>query len=56
MIEIFVVCFRSRGTNIRYFKVLSNNIERSRAAPPSGYEKEQSSNVKFYLPPLRQKV
>ncbi|CAF1119641.1 unnamed protein product [Rotaria magnacalcarata] len=49
---------RSQETNIRYFKVFSNNIERSRAAPQSDYEHEQASSNKsdFYLPPLRQKV
>ncbi|CAF4132783.1 unnamed protein product, partial [Rotaria magnacalcarata] len=48
----------SQETNIRYFKVFSNNIERSRAAPQSDYEHEQASSNKsdFYLPPLRQKV
>ncbi|CAF0858061.1 unnamed protein product [Rotaria sp. Silwood1] len=49
---------RSQVSSIRYFKVLSNNIERSRAAPLSGYEKEQSSSniINFYLPNIRQKV
>ncbi|CAF3595118.1 unnamed protein product [Rotaria socialis] len=49
---------RSQEANIRYFKVLSNNIERSRAAPQSDYENEQAPSNKsdFYLPPLRQKV
>jgi hypothetical protein len=55
---IFLFYYRSSGSNIRYFRVLSNNIERSRIAPPTAYEKEQiSSNIiKFYLPPIRQKV
>ncbi|CAF4556974.1 unnamed protein product, partial [Rotaria sp. Silwood1] len=49
---------RSRGSNIRYFKVLSNNIERLRAAPQSTIDKEpnKSTMIKFYLPPIRQKV
>ncbi|CAF3077462.1 unnamed protein product [Rotaria sp. Silwood2] len=49
---------RSQTSSIRYFKVLSNNIERSRAAPLSDYEKEQSSTniMNFYLPNIRQKV
>ncbi|CAF1081411.1 unnamed protein product [Rotaria sordida] len=49
---------RSRGSNIRYFKVLSNNIERLRAAPQSTTEKEPTTStvIKFYLPPIRQKA
>ncbi|CAF1234610.1 unnamed protein product [Adineta steineri] len=49
---------RPRGSNVRYFKVLANSIERLRAPPQPNIEKESiSSNpVKFYLPPIRQKV
>ncbi len=56
--DSFFFNYRSRGSNIRYFTVLSNNIERSRAALPSSCEKEQTSSniMKFYLPPVRQKV
>jgi len=50
--------YRLRGSNIRYFKVLSNTIQRSRAAPPTGYEKEQTSSniIKYYSPAVRQKI
>ncbi|CAF1341321.1 unnamed protein product [Rotaria magnacalcarata] len=49
---------RSRGSNIRYFKVLSNNIERLRAAPPSTLDVQPTTStaIKFYLPPIRQKI
>ncbi|CAF3775649.1 unnamed protein product [Adineta steineri] len=49
---------RPRGSNVRYFKVLANSIERLRAPPQPNIEKESiSSNpVKFYLPPIRQKA
>ncbi|CAF1573183.1 unnamed protein product [Adineta steineri] len=49
---------RPRGSNVRYFKVLANSIERLRAPPQPNIEKESisSSPVKFYLPPIRQKV
>ncbi|CAF3356831.1 unnamed protein product [Rotaria socialis] len=49
---------RSRGSNIRYFKVLSNNIERLRAAPPSTLDIQPTTStaIKFYLPPIRQKI
>jgi len=56
--DLFIY-FRSRGSNIRYFKVLSNNIERLRATPHSSIEKTESTKptiVKFYLPPIRQKA
>ncbi|CAF1315088.1 unnamed protein product [Rotaria sordida] len=49
---------RSQQSNIRYFKVLSNSIERLRAAPQTAYAKEQPSSnlINFYLPHIRQKV
>jgi hypothetical protein len=55
---IYLLYFRSRGSNIRYFKVLSNSIERLRAPPQSTIENELKSSTlaKFYLPPIRQKV
>lgn len=55
---VFFLYLRSRGSNIRYFKVLSNSIERLRAAPPSTIDKQPatSSLIKFYLPPIRPKI
>lgn len=48
---------RISTSNLRYFRVLSNHIERSRLAPSANYEKETTTNnTKFYLPPIRQKV
>ncbi len=55
---VYFLAFRSRGSNIRYFKVLANNIERLRAPPQPSIEKEPTTSTtnKFYLPPLRQKA
>ena len=49
---------RSRGSNVRYYQVFSNNIERLRVPSSTVVEKEsnRSSPVKFYLPPIRSKV
>ncbi|CAF1118349.1 unnamed protein product [Adineta ricciae] len=49
---------RSRGSNVRYYQVFSNNIERLRVPSSTTVEKEsnRSSPVKFYLPPIRSKV
>ncbi|CAF3540588.1 unnamed protein product, partial [Adineta steineri] len=48
----------SRGSNIRYFRVISNSIERVRVAPSSSHDKEQSSSIatKFYTPSIRLKI
>ncbi|CAF1252204.1 unnamed protein product [Adineta steineri] len=49
---------RSRGSNIRYFRVISNSIERVRVAPSSSHDKEQTSSIatKFYTPSIRLKI
>ncbi|CAF1497741.1 unnamed protein product [Adineta ricciae] len=49
---------RSRGSNVRYYQVFSNNIERLRVPSSTTVDKEpnRSSPVKFYLPPIRSKV
>lgn len=55
---LFFLLYRNEETTIRYFRVLSNTIERSRAAPISDCENDQTeSNKKTpYVPSMRQKV